>query len=118
MSKRDDIDKLDAEVGSLSDDVEDVVGALDDIIEAVALLGDNHDVAVNSLRNLVSAAESLNKRVAKLEARERVVNEIHYHYDRQTAAPPSFPLSYRPEWEPWVTTCGAAGSSTVTSHTP
>ena len=125
MSKREDIDKLDAEVGSLSDDVgclsDDVdyfSGVLDDLIAAVALLADNQDVAVKALRRLADINESLNKRVAKLEARERVVNEIHYHYDRQTAAPPSFPLSYRPEWEPWVTTCGAAGSSTVTSHTP
>ena len=128
MSKREDIDKLDAEVGSLSDDVgclsDDVdyfSGVLDDLIAAVALLADNQDVAVKALRRLADINESLNKRVAKLEARERVVNEIHYHYDRQTAAPPSWPSPYQPPWEPWEpweVTCGSNQSTTVTGHTP
>jgi hypothetical protein len=114
MSKRDDIDDLDAEVGCLSDSV-------DDLIDAVALLTDNQDVAVKTLRRLADINELLTKRVAELEARERVVNEIHYHYDRQTAAPPSWPSPYQPPWEPWEpweVTCGSNQSTTVTGHTP
>ena len=108
MSKREDIDKLDAEVGSLSDDVEDVVGALDDIIEAVALLADNHDVAVKSLRRLADINELLTKRVAKLEARNRVADEINYHSN----VAPYFRLSYGPKWEPWTITCDSTTTGT------
>ena len=126
MSKREDIDKLDAEVGSLSDDVgclsDDVdyfSGVLDDLIAAVALLADNQDVAVKALRRLADINELLTKRVAELEARERVVNEIHYHYDRlPPVASPSWPSPYQPPWQPWKVTCGSNQPTTGTGHTP
>ena len=115
MSKREDIDKLDAEVGSLSDDVgclsDDVdyfSGVLDDLIAAVALLADNQDVAVKALRRLADINELLTKRVAKLEARNRVADEINYHSN----VAPYFRLSYGPKWEPWTITCDSTTTGT------
>ena len=78
MSKREDIDKLDAEVGSLSDDVgclsDDVdyfSGVLDDLIAAVALLADNQDVAVKALRRLCHVVRWLPERTAGRPSRVR-----------------------------------------------
>ena len=127
MSKREDIDKLDAEVGSLSDDVgclsDDVdyfSGVLDDLIAAVALLADNQDVAVKALRRLADINELLTKRVAELEARETSLTLM------ATAPLPivsPWPSPYQPPWNqqpPWQTWIVANGSNTAGTigHTP